>query len=241
VEHGASRFQEERRAAPECTGRGTEVAQEGDEEDGDPQADGDEEDDASSDEEDHTPIGDQEDDAAFTRTQACCSRVAQHAIAPQWPCALRRRVTEHRYVNRTRRRCVDDESQMAGRVERTMPARSSMIATVVLTLFVSACYGDPTPPGVAVVTNPAAEFSACADSLGLPLYSVEDGYDAYDGAIACLNDVECYDIAAQTFEYYADAPYDYSDPVVTPAYALDPASRAELRDLTDCHYDAYGF
>jgi hypothetical protein len=100
---------------------------------------------------------------------------------------------------------------------------------------------DGYPNDVVLVGNPDRNFRECAASFGLPLFSIEDRYASADAAVACVDDADCFDIAEQTFEFYPDAPQFYDDPIVTPAYQLDSGRLADLRDLTRCHRQSYGF
>ena len=120
-----------------------------------------------------------------------------------------------------------------------------VIAVAALCLGASACglaYDDGySRSDVVLVGDPDSNFRSCAASFGLPLFSIEDRYGSADAALACVDDADCFDIADQTYEFYPDAPRYYDNPIVTPAYRLDPGQLRDLRTLTRCHEDSYGF
>jgi hypothetical protein len=120
----------------------------------------------------------------------------------------------------------------------------TLFATLVFATSSSACVvvDDRPPSGRGVVApDPDTYFEDCVYALGLPLYSIEDRYADGDRALACVDDANCFDLRAQTYEFYPDAPAYYDNPIVTPDYRLDSGRLADLQDLTDCHIDSYGF
>lgn len=119
-----------------------------------------------------------------------------------------------------------------------------LIAMLVFGVGVSACgvdLDDGYRHDVVRAGNADADFRSCAASFGLRVFSIEDRYGYNDAAIVCIDDADCFDVADQTYEFYPDAPRYYDNPIITPAYRLDPGRLSDLRDLTLCHQDSYGF